>query len=78
MALTERTEIGSREVLPDGQIQVRTDTIIEKDGIEVSRTYHRHVVLPGDDLKKEDPAVQLVADAVHTPAVVAAYKLNNR
>ena len=78
MALTERTEIGSREILPDGQIQVRTDTIIEKDGIEVTRTYHRHVVLPGDDLTKEDPAVQLIADAVHTPAVVAAYKLNNR
>ena len=46
MALTERTEIGSINVLPMGQIQVRTDTIIERDGVEISRTYHRHVVEP--------------------------------
>lgn len=54
MALTERIEIGRREVLADGQIQVRTDTIIEKDGVEISRAFHRHVVAPGDDLTKEE------------------------
>jgi len=74
MALTERTEIGSREVLLDGQIQVRTDTIIEKDGVEISRTYHRHVVVPGQDVSGQDASVQIVANAVHTPEVIAAYK----
>ena len=76
MSLTERKEIGSREVLADGQIQVRTDSIIERDGVEVSRTFHRHVVSPGDDVSREDTSVQVVAKAVHTPAVVAAYTLN--
>ena len=54
MALTERIEIGSIEVLPMGQIQVRTDTIIERDGVELSKSYHRHVVEPGRDCSNED------------------------
>jgi hypothetical protein len=73
MALTERVEISSREVLVNGQIQVRTDTVIERDGVEISRTYHRHVVSPGDALSGEDASVQVVANAVHTDAVIAAY-----
>lgn len=73
MALTQRTEIGSREVLSDGQVQVRTDTIIEDDGVEISRTYHRHVLAPGDDLTGEDASVILVADAAWTADVIAAY-----
>ena len=74
MALTERTEIGSREVLADGQIQVRTDTVIERDGIELGRSYHRHVIVPGADISGEDASVQAVANAVHTAEVIAAYE----
>ena len=74
MALTERTVIGSREVLPDGQIQVRTDTIIEKDGVEISKTFHRHVIVPGADVSGEDATVQTVANAVHTAEVIAAFR----
>jgi len=74
MALTERLEIGSREVLVNGAIRVRRDSVISRDGIELSRTYHRHVVAPGDDITNEDASVQIVAKAVHTPAVIAAYR----
>ena len=74
MALTERTEISRREVLSDGQIQVRTDTVIERDGVEVSRSFHRHVVAPGDDVSGEDASVQTVANAVHTAEVIEAYR----
>ena len=73
MALTERTEVSRREVLADGQIQVRTDTVIERDGVEVSRSFHRHVVVPGADVSGEDASVQTVANAVHTAEVIAAY-----
>ena len=73
MALEEKTVIGSKEVLSDGQIQVRTDTVIERDGVEISRTYHRHVIAPGDDVSGEDASVQTVANAVHTAEVIAAY-----
>ena len=73
MALTERTEIGSMDVLPTGQIQVRTDTVIERDGEEISRTYHRHVVNPDADTSNEDQRVKDVANTVHTPAVKTAW-----
>lgn len=75
MALTEKTLIGQRTLLPDGQIQVRTDTIIEREGVEISRTYHRHVIAPGDNIEDQDPSVQRIAKAEHTPAKIAAYKL---
>jgi len=75
MALTERIVIGSREVLADGQIQVRSDLIVERDGVEISRSYHRHVVVPGANLENQHPSVQRIAKAEHTPATVAAFKL---
>ena len=75
MALTEKTLIEQRTLLPDGQIQVRTDTIIEREGVEISRTYHRHVIAPGDNIEDQDPSVQRIAKAEHTPAKIAAYKL---
>lgn len=74
MALTERIEIGRREVLADGQIQVRTDTVIEKDGVEISRAFHRHVLAPGQDLSKEHQCVVQLAKAEWTPEVVKAYR----
>jgi len=73
MAITKRTEIGSMEVLPMGQIQIRTDTIIEEDGVELSRKYHRHVVEPDSDTSNEDQRVKDVANTVHTPAVKQAW-----
>lgn len=74
MALTERTEIGQRTLLADGQIQVRTDTVIERDGVVISRTYHRHVISPGDDYSAENATVIRLADVEHTPEVIAAFK----
>ena len=73
MALTERTEIGQMTVLPLGQIQVRTDTIIERDGVELSKSYHRHVVNPDSDTSNEDQRVKDIANTVHTPAVKQAW-----
>ena len=74
MALTERTEIGKIEVLPMGQIQVRTDTIVERDGVEISRSYHRHVCEPDHDCHNEDQRVKDVANVVHTSAVKTAWE----
>ena len=74
MALTEREEFGSITVLADGQLEVRKDTVIERDGVEISRTYHRHVVEPGDDLDAEDPRVKDVATGtIHTAKVISDF-----
>ena len=63
--LTEKTVIGQIEVTESNHVQVRTDTIIERDGEEISRTHHRHVIAPGDDYSQEDERVQAVCAAVH-------------
>jgi hypothetical protein len=63
------------EVIENGCIQVRTKTAIKEDGVEISSKFHRHVVVPGADVSGEDIKVQAIANAVHTPEVVAAYIL---
>ena len=68
MALTERQEIDKIEIIADGQMSVRTATIVERDGVEIARTFHRKVVTPGDDVSGEDPDVQAVTNAHWTPA----------
>ena len=75
MALNEHQEIDKIEIVGQHRhIQVRTATVITRDGQEISRAFHRHVVSPGQDVSGEDAAVQAIAAAVHTPEVVAAYE----
>ena len=75
MALTEETAVDKIEVVGDySHVQVRTATIIKKDGMEISRSFHRHVVAPGQDYSNEDPKVQGICSAVHTAETVAAYE----
>ena len=74
MALTEDSVVDSIEVLLDGQIQVRTANRVFRDGEEISKTFHRHVVSPGNDLSKEDPRVAAIGATVHTEEVIAAFK----
>ncbi len=70
MAITK--QIGyTMEILEDGQIQVRQVTHIMEDGVEITKTYHRHVVRPGQSLINENIRVQAVAMIVHTPQVIA-------
>ena len=74
MALTEDAIVDSIEVLPDGQIQVRKANRVFRDGEEISKSYHRHVVAPGDDLSLEDPRVAEIGAVVHTAEVIEAFK----
>ena len=53
-------------------IQVRTATVIDEDGVELSRSFHRHVVSAGDDYSNESAEVQAICAAVHTRDVIAA------
>ena len=74
MALIERQLVDLVELVESNQIQVRTANIIERDGVEVTRTFHRHVLSPGADVTNEDPKVQAIANAVWTEEVIAAYQ----
>ena len=74
MALTERTIEDKIEVVGDFKhVQVRTATVIERDGAEISRSFHRHVIAPGDDVSGKSTEVQAICAAVHTDEIKAAY-----
>lgn len=74
MALTETTKVDKIEIVENSSIQIRTAIIIERDGTEISRTFHRHAKHPGEDVTNEDPKVQAVANAIWTAEVIAAYQ----
>ena len=80
MALTERQEYKIEIIPPFRVIHVRRADIIERDGVEVARSYHRSSFVPGTDVTAETAIVEQVANAIWTPAVVAAYtaEMENR
>jgi hypothetical protein len=74
MALTETTKVDQIEVLENCTLQIRTATIIEKDGQELTRTFFRTTKTPGEDVSNEDTKVQAIANAIWTPEVIAEYE----
>ena len=83
MAITKETVIDKVESLENGQIGVRTATVIKEDGNELNRSFHRHVLAPrtksgdtwGDtDISGEDARVQAIANATWTDDVKKAYQ----
>ena len=86
MALTETQENDKIEVVNKWNIQVRNATIIKKDGVELTRSFHRNVLNPGTldasdnlvdtDISGEDADVQAICNAAWTTQVKADYKAN--
>lgn len=74
MALSKQTVVDQIEIVENGTVHVRTATRILEDGALISSSFHRHVVVPGDDYSDEDARVQAICAAMHTPEVIAAYK----
>ena len=92
MAITKTTEEDKIEIVGTNKdIQVRTATVIKEDGVELTRSFHRHVlhcvstVKNADDsfthtdtdISSESSEVQAIANAVWTDAVKAAKKSAN-
>jgi len=87
MALTERNENDKIEVVGQYKaIQVRRATVIEKDGVELTRSFHRHVLQPGTvaegtstltdtDISGEDADVQAICNAAWTDAIKESYRI---
>jgi len=83
MALSKVTVVDKIEVLEKGHVQVRTATRVLEDGVELSSSFHRHVVVPSTkasgswadtDISGEDARVQAIATATWTSAVKTAYQ----
>ena len=90
MALSKVTVVDKIEVLESGQVQVRTATRVLEDGVELSSSFHRHIVVPqvrtgyekdvsagtwaATDVTGEDARVAAICTASWTADVIAAYK----
>lgn len=74
MALEKQISIDKIEVVENGIIQVRQITRIVEDGNELSASYHRWTLTPGQDVSDQEPRVQAIANATWTPEVIAAYQ----
>ena len=95
MAITKTIIVDKTEVVSLGStyssdewksIQVRTATIIKEDGVELNRSFHRHVLHPGTvaagstaltdtNISSEDAGVQSICNAVWTSSVKEAYRV---
>jgi hypothetical protein len=74
MSLEKTSVVDRIEVLESGCVNVRTRTSITENGHQISSTFHRHAVEPGNDYSGEDARVKAICKATHTAAVIAAYK----
>lgn len=71
---TEHQEFQIQVEPPFSILQCRRSDIVKKDGVEISRQYHRHVRVPGEDVSNDCQELQVIAAALWTPEVVAAFQ----
>ena len=74
MALSKSVYTDKYEIVgPYKHVQCRQATVISEDGVELSRTFHRSVISPGDDVSNESAETQALVAAVHTQEIKDAY-----
>jgi|TARA_A100001015_G_scaffold47736_1_gene52777 hypothetical protein len=74
MNITKETVQDKLEVIGAFKyIQIRTATIIKEDGVEISRSYHRHIITPDSDSSNESENVRALVKQFHTDAIKQAY-----
>jgi hypothetical protein len=74
MILNKQVKIDRIEVVENGTVQVRQATIISEDGNQLSRTFHRWCIAPGEDYSIQEQQVQDICKVTHTPEVIEKYK----
>ena len=74
MAITEKIEIDKIEIVNQWAIQVRQATTVERDGVQIAKTFHRWTLTPDDDISNQPSNVQAISNAAWTPEVVAAFE----
>lgn len=74
MALTKETVVDQITVTENGTVLYREATRIMEDGKQLSQTFHRTSLIPGQDLNGQPEKVVAIANVAWTPEVVAAYQ----
>jgi len=73
MSLNKSTTVDQITVTENGIVLFREATRILEDGVELSKTYHRSSLTPGQDISGVPANVQAICNAAWTPEVVAAF-----
>ena len=76
MAITKETVVDQITVNENGVVLYREATRIIEDGKELTKTYHRNSLSPGQDLTGQPEKVVAICNTVWTPEIVAAYQAN--
>ena len=74
MSLTKTTTVDQITVTENGIVLFREATRIMEDGNEISKTYHRTSLTPGQDLTGQPANVVAICNAAWTSEVIAAYQ----
>jgi hypothetical protein len=74
MALTKEILIDKIEIVENGTVQVRQATRIIEDGVQLTQTFQRWTITPGQDYSTQPDNVKAICEVTHTPAVIAAYQ----
>lgn len=74
MSLTKEIVIDRIEVIENGTVQVRQATRIKEDDIQLSQSFHRWSITPGQDYSEQPDNVKSICELTHTPEVIAAYQ----
>tara|TARA_R100000654_G_C2616577_1_gene117651 strand:+ start:301 stop:564 length:264 start_codon:yes stop_codon:yes gene_type:complete len=75
MALTKEEKVDKYEIVGIYRIiQVRTTTVVKEDGVEISRSNHRHAIVPNSDVSKESADIKALVSHFHTDSIKAEYK----
>ena len=75
MSLEKITKIDQIEIVGDYKaVQVRIATVVIDDGVELSRSFHRHTLSCDEVITGEDAEVQAICNAVWTDEIKAAYE----
>lgn len=74
MSLTKQTSIDKIEIVAGGIVQVRQVTKIIEDGQEISQSFHRSTIIPGQNYDDQPDNVKAICELTHTPEVIDAYQ----
>ena len=74
MSITKITAIDQITVIENGIVMYREATRLMEDGNELSKTYHRNSLTPGQDLTGVPANVAAICNVAWTAEVVAAYQ----
>ncbi len=78
MSLSKEKIIDQTTVTDTGLLMIREKTVIMDNGVEISSSFHRSILEPGDDLTNQPANVVTIAQAVWTPEIISAYKISKQ